>query len=445
MAIFVVIFCEPCNGSLNEAVRKKTLTMKTLTILRACLPAMLFAVLFAGCHKKNSGVTTRTVQVAHPVYVMRSEVLQHIKNNEPRDLRSPGKIYLFGSYLFVNELYEGVHIFDNSNPKSPRPISFINIPGNVDIAVKGHTLYADMFADLLAIDISDPIHISITERVVNVFPEKNYWIGLGDDSALIAVDWILKDTVVESYDNVQLDYSLGAFASKSNSSASGRGGSMARFTIVNSYLYTVSTTSLGVFDIAAPAHPVNKVTVGVGMNIETIYPFSNRLFIGSATGMFIFNIDDPASPFKMSSFEHARSCDPVVADGNYAYVTLRSGVMCAGNVNQLDVINVSDLFNPSLVRTYPLSNPNGLAKDGNLLFVCDGAEGLKVFNAENPAELRLVRQIKGQNTYDAIAWNDVLLVVGSEGIVQYDYSNPWLMKQLSRIKTADKDMLTFFL
>ena len=51
----------------------------------------------------------------------------------------------------------------------------------------------------------------------------------------------------------------------------------------------------------------------------------NRLFIGSQTGMFIYNLSNPDNPVQDGQFNHVRSCDPVIADEKYAYVTLRSG------------------------------------------------------------------------------------------------------------------------
>ncbi|MGV3658020.1 MAG: hypothetical protein ACO1NX_08695 [Chitinophagaceae bacterium] len=53
--------------------------------------------------------------------------------------------------------------------------------------------------------------------------------------------------------------------------SSGTGGSMARFTIVGNYLYTVDKSDLKVFEIADPSNPVFKQTVPVGFEIETIY------------------------------------------------------------------------------------------------------------------------------------------------------------------------------
>src|SRR5215211_1413637 len=84
------------------------------------------------------------------------------------------------------------------------------------------------------------------------------------------------------------------------SGPTGQGGSLARFTIMGDYLYTVDKENLKVFDISNAAQPVFKRTVPVGFEIETIFPFGDRLFIGSTSEVHIFSISDPSNPQKLS-------------------------------------------------------------------------------------------------------------------------------------------------
>jgi hypothetical protein len=212
---------------------------------------------------------------------------------------------------------------------------------------------------------------------------------------------------------------------------------MARFAIVNDYLYAVNNSSLNVIDVANSNDPVKTSTIPFGWNIETIYPFKQKLFVGSSSGMFIFDINNPSSPLLQGQFNHARACDPVVADDDYAYVTLRSGNECTGFINQLDVIDVRNVLAPSLVKTYAMTNPHGLAIDGNLLFLCDGKDGLKIYNSSNVLDLKLLYHIKNIETFDVIAWNKRLLVVTTSGLHQYDYSDINNIKLLSKINTKN--------
>jgi hypothetical protein len=151
--------------------------------------------------------------------------------------------------------------------------------------------------------------------------------------------------------------------------------------------------------------------------------------------MYMYNITNPYSPVQLGSFTHARVCDPVIADDNYAYVTLRNGTQCAGFLNELNVVDISNLMAPVLQKKYDLFNPHGLSKDGNLLFVCDGKDGIKIFDATDRQNLVLKKQIPNLNTYDVIAYNGLMIVVAADGLYQYDYTNANNIVLVSKILT----------
>ncbi len=412
--------------------------MRTFLRQKISLLAVLSVFLFSGCLKDS---VTKTYTILTPVIKPKQEVLASIKSDDPRTIGSAGKFYLYGNYIFLNEVNKGVHVINNANPKSPQRVAFISIPGNLDIAVKGNVLYADFYMDMLTIDISDPNDAKLLNVVPNLFPERQYGSGFFIDSSQVIVDWQRKDTTVSAAENesdlsgcINCIFDLAYSSSPSKSSAvPGVAGSMSRFAIIQDYLYAVNMSAVVVHDISTPSSPVVLNTKNFGWNIETIYPFKDKLFVGSSTGMFIFSLNDMKSPELVGAFGHANACDPVVADDKYAYVTLRSGSRCWSINNQLDVINVENVMAPSLVKTYNLVNPHGLSLDGDLLFVCDGSAGLKVFNVADPMDLKLIRHVGGMTTYDAIAWNNRLYLVTSNGINQYDYTDAGSLSLLSTI------------
>ena len=400
-------------------------------------------LLLTNCDKENC---KRTYTLYTPVYKTLTEVRANMKSNPAKQVKNPGKIYVFGNYIFLSEANEGIHIIDNSQPAYPKNVAFINIPGNIDLAVLGNTLYADSYSDLVTFDISNPLNVAAKKFLNNVFPLQNvyYYAAAGStnpDSIKVIAEWITRDTTVpcEQYNYLLQNFYSSSTADKSGSFASpslttGAGGSMARFTILDNYLYTVSQNDLSVFNISTPQDPsfTSKKSLD-NWTIETIFPFKNKLFIGSATGMFIYDVSAPGSPVKQAQFTHARSCDPVVADDNYAWVTLRAGTNCGGNINQLDAVNINAITNPFLIKSYNLTNPHGLSKDGNLLFVCDGKDGLKVYEASDPANIKLLKQINGMEAYDVIALNYRALVVAKDALYQFDYSNVNNIRLLSKI------------
>ena len=112
------------------------------------------------------------------------------------------------------------------------------------------------------------------------------------------------------------------------SSGTGIGGSMARFTIRDDYLYTVDSYDLKTFDIRDRLNPKITSEVNLGWGIETIFPYGENLFIGAQSGMHIYGLENKEEPNYISSYEHVTSCDPVVVQDSYAYVTLRGGSEC---------------------------------------------------------------------------------------------------------------------
>ncbi|GAB2535495.1 LVIVD repeat-containing protein [Spirosoma aerophilum] len=220
------------------------------------------------------------------------------------------------------------------------------------------------------------------------------------------------------------------------SPGSGIGGSTARFTISGNTLYTVSNTALQAYDITTSSVPQKGSKTSLGFGVETIFPYRNNLFIGTQTGMYIYDINQPNAPKSVGLYTHVLSCDPVVVQGNYAYVTTRSGTNCRNqsvSVNNLDIIDISNLAAPKLVRSYPMTNPHGLGVDGNLLFVGEGDYGLRVLDISDPMNMKELEYFYNTKTYDVIPAKKQLIVTGPEGIYQYSYADITQLKLLSTI------------
>ena len=228
----------------------------------------------------------------------------------------------------------------------------------------------------------------------------------------------------------------GSGGSASSSTVSkGVGGSMSRFAIIGDYLYTISGADIQLFDITAASNPKPWSNVTLDFDIETLFSNNSSLFVGSQTGIHIYDTSSPAFPEYKSKLLHLRSCDPVVVQGIYAYSTLRNNPDCVGDSNQLDIIDVSDIAAPLLVKSYPMQEPKGLAIDNEKLFVCDGIAGLKVFDASNPMDLTNLDFLASTSCYDLIANNGLLIVSGDDGLSQFDYGSipNFPMNQLSFI------------
>jgi hypothetical protein len=212
----------------------------------------------------------------------------------------------------------------------------------------------------------------------------------------------------------------------------GKGGSLARFTIVGNYLYIADQSTIEVYDISSPKETAKKSSVFVGFNVETIFPYKDKLFIGSSEGMYIYSLQTPEQPQKLGEARHVRSCDPVVANDSIAYVTLRGGSPCGATTDGLYTYNISTITAPVQRSLLPLSTPYGLGLKDSVAFVCRGSNGLTAINvkkAESPKEMYTV---KDGNYLDVIPYDNLLICYVSTGLLLYDISN---LNQLTKLGT----------
>jgi len=230
------------------------------------------------------------------------------------------------------------------------------------------------------------------------------------------------------------EVSLGS-GGASASQTVGVGGSLARCIIIENTLYVLNQWQMQLVDISVQDKPVAKEMFNLWWMAETVFVDSTFLYIGTQTGMLIYDVKQPAWPVYVTAYDHFQSCDPVVVEDGIAYVTMRSGNRCGGWQNQMDVINVTNPKTPVLIKSYSLSEPYGLGIDNKTLFVCDGAAGLKIFDATDPTTIdqHLIKNYQEIQARDVIPLNGILIMISTSGIYQYDYSDLNNIVEISHI------------
>ncbi|HEY5826612.1 MAG TPA: hypothetical protein VIT44_19730, partial [Cyclobacteriaceae bacterium] len=312
------------------------------------------------------------------------------------------------------------------------------------------------YVDLIAFDISDIKNVKEIKRIEALF---NNYMSMGmrvGSSNGIMVDWQPKNNVtvyktecdqqqgwggIYYEDGIALSREVAssfistrsAVTPPGNNLNAGIGGSMARFTIAGNHLYALDGANMDIVEVTTPQNPKAKKEIPISWDAETIFPYKENLFFGTQSGMLIYDIKNPESPSLISTYAHIRSCDPVVVVDDYAYVTLRSGGTCAGFTNQLEVIDISNLTSPVLRTTCPMTNPYGLGIDNGTLFVCDGSSGLRVIDATDVTAIcsKQLAHYDNIHALDIIPYQNIAMMIGDDGLYQYDYSDPSAIKLLS--------------
>ncbi len=412
--------------------------MKSIYLLTLCF----FSVFILSCESEE----TKKEQVKFAVPKLKS--LAAIRNNvyvsSAKQTKSDGKIYVAENFLFYIAKEQGVHIFNNMNPSVPQNSAFINIEGVHDISVKGNYLFADNFFDLLVFDISNIQNITLVKTVENVISFSpvypidaqyyDYTVGPVGDEIITGFSFEMRDKP-EGQEVIWAEDALATFNSSTGNV--GTGGSYARFQIQNNALYTIDSFKLNVFNITNPITTFFDKDIYMnqwfgGGVFETLFIQKDILFVGSTTGMYTVNASDEFNPYFVSGFAHATACDPVVVDELTAYITVRGGSTCGAIEDQINVINVSDISNPTLISTYLINEPYGLGIKNDILYVGCGNNGLKVFNALNSSSLVLENTYPG-NVKDIIPLNSHLITVGDNKITQYSYGPNYTLVMLSEI------------
>lgn len=443
------------------------------------MPVQKFLFLFlafgllSGC-LKDSCEEVRTFQLFEPVTLSDAAIAAiPAKVEGPKPLSATGRFYYYDHYVFISSPEQGVHIVDNADPKKPVNLAYIALPGNSDMTVRNGVLYTNLYSDLIGFDVrnaAQPVQISRSPQAL-AQPRSNGEVIIGWEKkekverfncnqqvpGIVYYECATCDAGI--FVNASQASLLSSFVnvSKFNStlgiapSGNGTAGSMSQTAIVGDYLYTLSTRETNEQGVTISADSLIVSIIGNNgqvrrvsgqsipwANAETLFPKEDKLYLGTQTGMLVYGLARPDNPDFITAVSHVRGCDPVVVHDQIAYVTIHGGTPCGGNINQLQVFDVSNLQNVQLLASFGMYRPMGLAyrESDKTLFICEDDQGLKVFDASVTTEIgsRLLSQISGFKAFDVIALPDgLVLVIGADGLYQYDLRDPRNPVFLSKI------------
>ncbi len=225
----------------------------------------------------------------------------------------------------------------------------------------------------------------------------------------------------------------GTGLSNATTGNTGQNGSLTRFIVVNNHLYTISNDALKVYNITNPANPVYKNTLQVGFAIQTVFPYQDKLFIGSNTAIYIYSVANPEVPSKLSETPYfVRGKDPIVAVDSVAYSTVRNEF---GGGGVLNCFNIKNINQPLTVNQFNMVNPYGLGIKDSALYVCEADSGIKVFSITKAYSPVLKTDLKFNETaYDVIVKGNILICYIKGGIVLFDITNIFVPVVIATVK-----------
>jgi hypothetical protein len=392
------------------------------------------SLLITSCVKMKGDISM-SYQKATAIYGSLDSLRSIPLITEKKPIENPKSFYIGHNFILVGENNKGIHIFDNINMQNPQKMSFLNIPFNKEFYVKGNYLYAESLYDVVKIDITDVYNPVVVGRATNVF-----WEPLQNDKGqhLIGFEYItatdnfkigsIEAKEIKKQGKLHLDYLQNVIPTSSipsmfTGSYTNSKGTMNRIAAEYHHIYVVSDNKLHVIADGANFSKVKELKLVNGT--ETIYAHNHRLYLGSATEMTIYKVDNPANPVRVSSLSHTESCDPVLPHGNVAYYTLRAveneGCNEMGE-NTLNVVNIRNDSSPTVLETFQLKSPYGMTIANDYLFVGEGENGLTVFDATNPKKIEFKKEFTTFVAFDVMVnpFNpNIIIVTNRTGVQQY--------------------------
>jgi len=323
-----------------------------------------------------------------------------------------------GDYAYVGDDDHGVQIIDVSNPKQLRKVSEVATPGLAyTMKLDGDNLYlADHRGGFHIISVADIAHPAIIGSVPTA--GKAWAVEVVDGVAYVAADnaGLLVFDVSDPRQPRQIAaYDLGGAAED---------------VVIRDHIAYVASFDSGlyIFDITHPAQPREIGHLATPGNARGIELDGHFAYIADwVSGIQIVDIANPAQPALVGAYDTIGWSWGVRVQDHYAYVLDWWGGIA--------VLDVSDPANPALAGAY---HARGLTRDvavkDSYAYVADGNNGLQIFdvkNPQNPIWLAGV-DIPGDAKSLWLESNTAYIATGEDGLVAVDVSNPFEPQQLKR-------------
>lgn len=413
--------------------------------IKLFLPALALLLCLVSCNT-DFDVCTQTVSYTKATAIFENlpELRATPLVESVREVENAGKIFVGDNFLLIGEENKGIHVFNNTDARSPSASSFLNIPYSKEFFVLGSTIYAESHYDMVKIDISDLNDPKIIARSENVIPASN--MAIQGDQLLVGfiyediVETLSCDTPIEA-GSVNF-FIEDEFIPASNvpssfaGNSSGSIGTINRISIANGHCFLISNEDLYILSEEDLSQVASLQRFDRGM--ETIYALENSLFIGKTDGMSIIDISSPSNPTRRADYSHRVSCDPVLPFDGFAYITLRSGGDCPGDTDVLDVIDLNGTnsqFNLNSIQQIEMLSPYGMTILDDKLYVGEGENGLKVFDITDRSNPQLLEWSTEVEAYDVIVHptKNILLTAGPTGLNQYLNTETLTLTYLSTV------------
>lgn len=268
-------------------------------------------------------------------------------------LLDPEKVEVYGDKLVVADSWNGLVIFDRTNPVDLVQKGKWSGDAVYSVNCDGHYAYCGGYNNFSVIDLTNPSYPVLADYLT-------FWDGytLGRLN-----NWVY---VVSTYNNAVLTVEVGnPYDIKPKGQVPIQAGYHHDMVVLNDYIYIASYyIGVQVLSRVTPDVPSLKGNFGP-VYASGIEPVKNALLVasGNTLTLEIYNIEaNPTSPPKLSSLTYPLGGNPtgIAIVGNYAYVS--------DSTNGIFTFDVSNLSDIKYVGSLSLPNIRDLATDGVVIY-----------------------------------------------------------------------------
>lgn len=373
-------------------------------------------------------------------------------------------VYVAGNYIWVADLYNGVHVVNYENPENPKYIKGLTLAGARDIMVDGNDMYVSLEgggvgiidisspedskpvsqytdgngvektvqadgnflyvasgpAGIRVLDVSDKSHPSYVAGwefnaadadSILLLPDKHFLFMTSEKSGLLKIDVTDKSAMreVASYDTPGDAYAID---------------------VDGGYLYAVDDNAGQ--DPALEGLRIHQITIynqvvqfpltgfcKTPRRAGDVYVSADYAYVADGeSGLTIIDVSDKSNPAVIGSADTSGTATGIFVDGTDAYVADGDG--------GLAIIDVSDTSNPKPVGSLQLGgSASDVLVNGDFAYVADGSQGLLIIDITDKTAPEIAGRVDTPGTAGGIFadGNDIYVADGPQGISIVDVSD----------------------
>lgn len=335
----------------------------------------------------------------------------------------PEGVYIDGNYLYTAGGVGGFQIYDISDPANPAWFNWVDIEYSSNIVVDNGYAYVMGPTSIYIIDI-DPLE---SAYVVSTISSLNWADGIAVSEGYVYITRHIK--FLDIYDvsspaSPQLVKSL----------------DMPNYTVdvvvSADYAYVAcddySAHLVTVVDISSPADAQIVHTVSFYYHANNLALSGDILYVpDSATRIWIVDISDPESAYKVTSF-YAPRCKNLTLSGGYMYATDSTN-------NKMHVLRMNPDGTGHLVNSvHTPGETSDVAVNGTHAYVADEWAGLAVMDISSPESAQQINAVATNDVArDVVLLDDLAFVAENHaGLNIIDISTPGAEFSLKTIATS---------